>query len=320
MTPSTPVYAGRFHQGRIAEGNRPQALDTWRVTTDDAQVAARIADLHGGQLSPNGGSGKRAYEILTARESVRILMDGPDAVSARMVLWSSKGKIHECDGVVFLSPADVKGRPCGCPLLVEDRKALAKEGRGPQPTIELTFRLMAAPSLGKFQFHTGSWEAAKRLPQLAEELDAVEGPAVCDFTTELVTLTATSGTPVAYRRPVVTVLGSPDTVVPEPPPAVPSTPVLMETASRRRTPRLRPPSPMPATAEPTCSIDLDVTLLDRAARALGTTSHQETVIAALTQALQSQQRAVKLDQLRECVQHIATTAEQALRADDSSPA
>ncbi|MFG2213072.1 hypothetical protein ACGFND_38875, partial [Streptomyces sp. NPDC048638] len=192
MTRSPSVYAGRFHQGRLAEGKRPQALDTWRVTTDDAQVATRLADLHGGQLSPNDGGGESAYEVLTARETVRILVDGPDAVTARMVLWGSRGKIHECDGVVFLSPDDVSGQPCGCPPLLEDRKALAKEGRGPQPSIKLTFRLMASPLLGEFQFLTGSWEAAKRLPQLAEQLDAAEGPVACDFTTELVTLTTKS--------------------------------------------------------------------------------------------------------------------------------
>ncbi|MFG2213157.1 hypothetical protein [Streptomyces sp. NPDC048638] len=61
-------------------------------------------------------------------------------------------------------------------------------------------------------------------------------------------------------------------------------------------------------------------MLDHAARALGTTSHQETVITALTQVLQGQQQAVELDQLREYVKHIAATAEQALRAEGSSSA
>lgn len=54
MTQSTTVPVGSFRTGRLAEG-RPQALDAWRVTTDDAEVAARIANLLGGQPQPNEG-------------------------------------------------------------------------------------------------------------------------------------------------------------------------------------------------------------------------------------------------------------------------
>lgn len=208
MAHSTSVYAGDFHHGRRAAGKWPQALDTWRVTTDDAEMAARLADLHGGQPSPNDGEGEGAYEVLTARETVRVLVDGPGAVTARMVLWGSRGKIHECDGTVFLRPDKVRGQPCGCPPLFQDRKALAREGRGPQPVIALAFRLMAQPPLGNFRFRTGSWEAFKRLPQLVEQLEAVGGPAVCDFITELVTLTTKNGQTVGNRKLAVTVLGA----------------------------------------------------------------------------------------------------------------
>ncbi|MFD9489532.1 hypothetical protein [Streptomyces sp. NPDC059991] len=115
MAHSASDYAGEFHQGRLAAGKRPQVLDTWRVTTDDAEVAARLADLHGGQPSPNEEGGEDAYEVLTARETIRTVVAGSDAVTARMVLWSSRGKIHERDGAVFVGPDKVRGQPCGCP-------------------------------------------------------------------------------------------------------------------------------------------------------------------------------------------------------------
>lgn len=89
MTQSTVARAGRFHQGRLCEG-RPQVLDAWRVTTDDAEVVARAVGFLGGRPRPNAGGGL-AHEVLTNRESVRVLLDGPDAVAARMVRWSSKG-------------------------------------------------------------------------------------------------------------------------------------------------------------------------------------------------------------------------------------
>ncbi|MFE9404389.1 hypothetical protein ACFYNY_21900 [Streptomyces sp. NPDC006530] len=316
MTRSTPIRAGRFRQGRIAEG-RPHSLDAWRVTTDDAQVAARIAHFQGGEFRSNDGGGQHAYEVLTTRESVRILMDGPDAVSLRMVRWSMNRLIHECDGSVFLSPEKEKGQPCGCPPMLEDRRASAKEGLGPAPSIEFVFRLAVDPSLGEFHFLTGMWEVAKHLPQLSEELSAVEGPSVCDFATELVTLTTKNGTRVGYRRPVVTVLGSPDTVAPEPPPAAAP---AASPPPRRSKPIRRPQPPAPSAPQPTCSVDLDVALLDRAARALGTTCHRETVIAALSQAVENRQRVTELQQLRESLNSIATTAEHALRTGKSSRA
>ena len=94
LTQNTTVRAGRFHQGRLS-GGRPQALDAWRVTTDDADMAAQVAGLLGGEPQSNGGgSGGLAYEVLTSRESVRVLLDGPDAVAAHMVLWGSEGIVH----------------------------------------------------------------------------------------------------------------------------------------------------------------------------------------------------------------------------------
>jgi Arc/MetJ family transcription regulator len=320
MTPSTPVQVGRFHQGRLAEGGRPQSLDTWRVTADDAQVAARIADLLGGQSVPNDGGGKAAYEVLTTRESVRILVDGPDALTARMVLRGTKGVIHDCDGSAFLAPEKMKGEPCGCPPSVADRKALAREGRGPQPAIDLVFRLVAAPLLGEFNFSTTSWQVAEQLPQLTEDLARAGSPAVCTLTKKLVVYETRSGTSVCYHKTVIIVLGSPDTVTPEPSPSPDPAPALTAPPHphipiRSHIPGRRP-QPSPSSPESTCSVDLDIALLVRAAQALGTTGHRETVIAALSLALENRRQAEELHQLRQSVELIAATARQALQAGD----
>ncbi|MYR61494.1 hypothetical protein GTY54_36545, partial [Streptomyces sp. SID625] len=159
MTQSTPGPVGRFRSGRVAEG-LPQALDTWRVTTGDAEVAARVAGLLGGRPQPNEGGEGLAHEVLTKAETVRVLLDGPGAVASHMVLWGSKGIVHRCDGLEFLSPEEKKGRPCGCPPLLADRKPAAREGRGPSPSISLTFRIAAEPALGEFRFMSGSWQLA----------------------------------------------------------------------------------------------------------------------------------------------------------------
>jgi hypothetical protein len=80
---------------------------------------------------------------------------------------------------------------------------------------------------------TSSWHVASQLPELTNALESVEGPAVCDLAMELVTFTTKSGRTVAYRKPVVTVLGHPESVAPEPLPATPPQPAPATSPSRR---------------------------------------------------------------------------------------
>lgn len=320
MTQSSAARAGRFHSGRLSEG-RPQALDAWRVTTDDVDVATRVASFLGGEPQPNEGTrgAGLAYEVLTSRESVRVLLDGPDAVAAHMILRGSTGIIHECDGVEFLSPEEKKGQPCGCPSLLEDRKLAAKAGRGPTPSVDITFQIAAAPELGAFHFMTTSWQMAAQLSDLTDALEHVDGPAVCDLTIELVVYTTKAGGDVSYRKPVVTVLGSPDIVAPEPPPAAEPMPAPAPPAPRRKA---RPaPEPTASSAPESShlvSVSVDAVLLRRAAQVLGTGDHQKTVIAALSEVMAGRQQTTELTRLREQVGRIAAIAGQALQGRDSS--
>lgn len=319
MTQSTAARAGRFHTGRLSEG-LPQALEAWRVTTDDADVAARVAGFLGGEPRPNEGTGAGlAYEVLTSRESVRVLLDGPDAVAAHMVFWGSTGLIHHCDGVEFLSPEEKKGQPCGCPPLLEDRKLAARAMRGPTPSVDITFQIAAAPELGAFHFTTASWQMAMQLSDLTEALERVNGPAVCDLTIELVVYTTKAGRDVCYRKPVVTVLGSPDTIAPEPPPPAVPMPAPAPSAPRRKArPAPEPTTPSVPESRHSVSVSVDANLLRRAAQVLGTGDHQETVTAALSEILAGRQQTTELARLREHVGRIAAIAGQALQGRDSS--
>ncbi|MEV0260241.1 hypothetical protein AB0I49_02690 [Streptomyces sp. NPDC050617] len=317
MTQNSAARAGRFHMGRLSEG-RPQSLDAWRVTTDDADVAAGVAGLLGGEPRPQKGEGGGlAYEVLTNHESVRVLLDGPDAVAAHMILRGSQGIIHECDGVEFLSPEQKKGQPCGCPPLLEDRKRAARDGHGPMPSAEVTFQIAAAPKLGTFHFMTGSWQMAAQLSDLVDALERVGGSAVCDLTMELVAFTTKAGIDVCYRKPVVTVLGSPDSVAAEPPSPAEPTPAPAPSARRRKA-RVAPEPSTPPKPESSIPVSVDAALLGRAAQLLGTSDHQETVIAALSEIVAGRQKAAELARLREQVGRIAAIAEQALQGQDSS--
>ncbi|MGV4924120.1 hypothetical protein [Streptomyces sp. BHT-5-2] len=128
---------------------------------------------------------------------------------------------HACDGVEFTDPEDPRrGQPSGCPATVQERKAAAKAGHGPKPVQRIEFRLADAPELGKFRLMTGSWDFMKSLESLWRELEAVGGPALCSLGLELVEFTTKSGVDVAYRKPVLKVLGpAPDKVPTLPSPA-----------------------------------------------------------------------------------------------------
>ncbi|MEU5305993.1 hypothetical protein ACH4YO_19150 [Streptomyces noursei] len=213
-------YVGRFRAGQQLSG-RPVALESWRITTGDPEVGKAVADLYGGTPQPWETSKEDSLEVLTGADSVKVIVDGPDAISFRMALYGMTGKpIHACDGVEFTDPEDPRhGQPCGCPTTVQERKAAAKAGHGPKPDQRLEFRLYDAPELGKFRLMTGSWDFMKSLESLWRELEAVGGPARCTLSLELVEFQTKSGVDVAYRKPVLTVHGPAST---EAAPAVPS--------------------------------------------------------------------------------------------------
>lgn len=177
-----------FSPGAFIRGAAPGARRMARYRRRRPRGYAR-RQAPGRRPQPNEGGGDLAQEVLTSSASVRVLIEGPDAVTARMVLRRSKGTVHECDGSRFLAPEEKKGQPCGCPPLLEDKKLAARNRCGPTPTIDLTFRIAAAPRLGEFHFRTGSWQMTAQLSDLIDALEHVAGPAVCDLSMELVVFT-----------------------------------------------------------------------------------------------------------------------------------
>ncbi|GAA0660257.1 hypothetical protein GCM10010193_08990 [Kitasatospora atroaurantiaca] len=198
----------RFHSGRQVD-NIPVALPHWRITTGDPEAAQAVAQLFGGTpVTDEESAAENNIEVQTGKAKVLVVIDGPESVTSDMKLWNSGTLVHHCDGVEFLSPDDLVGRPCGCPILMEDRKAAHKRKMGPGPSIAVTFKLADDPELGKFRFQTGSWKLAEVLHELDNSLSRVGGPALAELTIELVEYTTKKGRDVSYFKPVVKVLKS----------------------------------------------------------------------------------------------------------------
>jgi hypothetical protein len=203
---------GRFRSGRM-EGRTPVALEEWRVTTGDPRVADRVAAMLGGTPEEWETEAEDNIEVLTDAESVRILVSGPDAIESDLKLWGMNGSIiHHCDGVAFLNEED-RGKPCGCPELLSERKDLAKQGRGPKPDTRISFQLAEAPELGKFEMRSGSWDLVRVLHEYINALEDAcdDGPALCTLKLETVSFVPKrgpmAGRTVRYKKPALKIHG-----------------------------------------------------------------------------------------------------------------
>lgn len=192
---------GRFRSGHQVN-NRPMALEAWRVTTGDPEVATALTDLFKVKDSaqPWETQGEDSLELFTDLASVNIIVEGANAVRTGMVLWGRNALIRSCDGVT-----QKDGTPCACPQRVMDRKEAAKLGTGCEPSIVIFFRLADAPDLGKFKFVTGSWSMAGEIGQAEDALAKLDGPAFGTLKLELVEYTTKAGRNVRYTKPVLSI-------------------------------------------------------------------------------------------------------------------
>lgn len=202
---------GRFRSGMM-DGKQPVSLDTWRVTTGDPEVAETIAATLGGTPQEWETTGEDSTEIVTDASTVRVIIDGPEAIESDLKLWANGHILHHCDGVEFLSPDEDAGQPCGCPEAFAERKARAKAGRGPKPDTRITFRLADNPDLGKFRMGSGSWDLVKVLHVYENDLEDVGGHAICDLVLAEVSFEIKkgprAGLTVSYKRPELKIIGA----------------------------------------------------------------------------------------------------------------
>ncbi|MFI6861311.1 hypothetical protein ACIBKZ_15650 [Streptomyces sp. NPDC050421] len=188
--------------------NRPISLANWRVTAPEQSTADAIALLMGGKVEEWETSKDDYLQVLTDTAAVEIVINGSKAIDDRLILWGRSGPIHECDGVKFLSPAEEKGNPCGCPGLMRDRKDMAQSGRGPAPAISIRFRLAHDYDLGEGKLQSGAWSLATVLHEIRDALDDIDGEALCRLELVHVEFVGNDGKKKEFRKPVITVLGS----------------------------------------------------------------------------------------------------------------
>jgi len=173
---SADDLVGRFRSGYQLNGN-PKSLKAFRVTSEDKSLLSKLADELGHNdrgVSEWDTKSSEKYEIFTEAKTLDVVFDGPKSIKSSMVLWGSKGKVRECDGI---KQTDDKHSDCACPSDLGARKAAARKGNGCQPSVQLYFRLRDYPELGKFSYYSGSWGLAKAIGTAEADLEEIGGPA-----------------------------------------------------------------------------------------------------------------------------------------------
>ncbi|WP_329105551.1 hypothetical protein OG792_32925 [Micromonospora sp. NBC_01699] len=202
----TSDIVGRFRSGYQVNG-RPAALEQWRVTSGDPDVADTIRAMFGGDAAQTWDTqGEDSLEVFTEAPRVKVVLDGPSAIRQEMILWGRNTMIRRCDGVEQTMDED-KGKPCECPASYQDRKDAAKSGRGCAPSITIYFTLADDPDLGRFRFNSGSWSLVRDIVTAEAQLAAIDGPAEAWLGLEVVEYEA-GGKKRRFTKPVVDVIGA----------------------------------------------------------------------------------------------------------------
>jgi hypothetical protein len=207
---------GRLHSGYMeydekTKKSRPVALSQWRFSTGERTVADAVAEVFGGTPVVNDESTSEHFiDVYTDATKIPVIIE-PDGIESDMKQWISGKLVHHCTGTTFLSHRDESmiGQPCGCPRLFAERKQVAKDYMGPNPSITVTFSLAHDPELGKFRYQTSSWTLAKVLHESEDALERLGagGPVVGELELEYVEFVLTKGKDrgqtVSFTKPVI---------------------------------------------------------------------------------------------------------------------
>jgi hypothetical protein len=197
-----PSFDFQFRSGK-RNGNKPVSLRKWRITTPTHETAQALKELFGGTISeaPNGD-----YAVDTDTDRLEVVVDG-SKIESKLIQWADGLPIHECDGSKYLSPEDDKGKPCGCPKLLDERKDLAKQRRGPKPNIVIPLRLPQDEDLGLGKYTATAWSFAEDLPYTMKALSRIDGEALCVLRLEFVEYEV-NGEARSFTKPVLDVVSS----------------------------------------------------------------------------------------------------------------
>ena len=204
MFNTTPKFGASDIVGRVRSGaqvqGRPVALQEWRFTTGDPDVAAAVAEKYGGTPGKWDTTTEETLEVMSTAGSLPVVLT---SIQSEFVLWGrGNTPIRSCDGA---TQKDDACSACVCPSDLKEHKEAARAGSACQPSVRVTFRLSDLPDLGLWRFNSASWQLAGAVNAAEEALSAAGGEAEGLLRLELVEYTTKTGRNVSYTKPVIEV-------------------------------------------------------------------------------------------------------------------
>ena len=200
---TTPKFGAADIVGRVRSGaqiqGRPVALQEWRFTTGDPEVAQSVADKYGGTPEEWVTTTEESLEVMSTAGSLPVVLT---QIQSEFVLWGRNAPIRSCDGAV---QKDDACSACVCPSDVKEHKEAARAGSACQPSVRATFRLADLPDLGLWRFNSASWQLAGEVNAAEEALAAAGGEAEGVLSLELVEYVTKNGRNVSYTKPIIEV-------------------------------------------------------------------------------------------------------------------
>lgn len=147
-------------------GDRPAQLETWRLTSPDAYLIDRAAEIFGGvaRVKAEGGA-----EVITETSELEVLIPPQDIAAGQFYeLWKAGGLERRCTGTSLI---DFDDSPAGftrvAPCICEEENRAERECR-----ISTTLRVLLPqlPDIGIWRLYTRSIYAAAEIPPAAEVL------------------------------------------------------------------------------------------------------------------------------------------------------
>lgn len=191
---------GNIRSGMQIDG-KPVALQEWRITTGDPEVAQVVSDLYGGKVESWETKSEQNLQVITDASSLHIQLI---SLQASFALWGrANTPIRVCDGK---TQQDDQSSPCACPSDVKDHQAAARAGTACQPNIRAVLRLTDNPDLGLFRYSSGSWQLAKEIGPIEDRVNKSDGPLNGTISLEMVEWTTKQGQNRAFTKPIISLL------------------------------------------------------------------------------------------------------------------
>lgn len=156
-------------QGRTYE--RPEKLETFRLTSPDRHKIEQAAELYGGDVrpwTPGENRGGQQWEVVTTVDRMPVRVPPGEPVAQAYELWGGRPVVRQrlCDGY----RESMRGGTCVCPPDLMERKSLAAEGNACKPITRLSLVLADLPGLGVWSLTSTGDSAADELAAVAEAI------------------------------------------------------------------------------------------------------------------------------------------------------